>query len=129
MLDTSLSTFECFSQTSGLMLRISSLKSSSQIPATKTLPKESQSLVQELWRVLWMNIDKMQRRLICECPAVVDWGRVSAGCLDPLWTGSPQACAQDTKACQMRKRRCNALRDHMNKSAHHPALVFWGTRL
>lgn len=40
---------------------------------------------------------------------------------------SPQACAQDTKPCQMRKRRCNPPWDHMNKSAYHPVLL--GQRL
>lgn len=51
-----------------------------------------------------------------------------AAYLQDVWAphgpGSPQACAQDTKPCQMRKRRCNPPWDNMNKSAYHPVPLY-----
>lgn len=73
-----------------------------------------------------MNIHEMWSRVICKCPPIVDRGSVSAGCLAPHGLRSPQTCAQDTKPSQMRKRRCNPQWDHMNKSAYHPVLLYWG---
>ncbi|CAL8247487.1 unnamed protein product [Lota lota] len=33
---------------------------------------------------------------------------------------------QDTTPCQVRKRRWESPWDHMNKSEHHPVLLYWG---